>query len=90
MAHLVTILFFLAIGVVALGTILGMAAEYADRIAEALGIEKDARRHMAQRRDMQRQQAPRPLPGLSPLPGSRRPAAMRPALRGATRMRAAA
>ncbi|SNS48824.1 hypothetical protein SAMN06295912_107137 [Sphingomonas laterariae] len=42
MAHLMTILFFLAAGGIALGIIAGMVGEYADRIAAALGMRQPA------------------------------------------------
>lgn len=38
MAHLVTILVFLAMGGVALAIMLGMAADYAERIAALFGV----------------------------------------------------
>lgn len=40
MAHLMTILVFLAMGGIALGTIMATVAEYADRIGHALGIDR--------------------------------------------------
>ena len=42
MAHLMTILLFLAMGAVALGIIAGMAADYAERIATLFGVAQPA------------------------------------------------
>lgn len=42
MAHLMTILLFLAMGAIALGSIAGMVADYAERIAALFGVTQPA------------------------------------------------